>query len=161
MRKILISSVLLVCVIAAALFVGCSQSDPVQNSALEMMDKLAAKETIVFEHEYNENYKSETIIKVTVDNTTIENDYGANSYLTYYANLDDINYIDYTVDPIQYEGETYRLTAVTLEKIPYTEGLKILFVQTVWAGDFSSSAVSPDKAILITLPDGAKATSLN
>ncbi|HCU56404.1 MAG TPA: hypothetical protein DIC18_03625 [Clostridiales bacterium] len=160
MRKFLIVSVLLACLIATVAFAGCSQ-DPVENSALEMMDKLAANGTIVFEHEYNATYKSESVIRVTVDNTTIENDNGANSYLTYYANLDDIKYIDYTVDPIQYNGETYRLTAVTLEKIPYTQGLKILFVQTVWEMDWSSSHVSPDKAILISLPDGAEATDLN
>ena len=160
MRKFL-TALLVVTLLAATVLccVGCKEK--VEGSALELMDKLAADGKIVFEHSYNDQYQSETIVKVSVGDTTIQDDYTANSYLTYYANLDDKDYADYTVDPITFKGEKYYLTAVTLEKIPYSEGLKILFVQTVWSGDFSSSAVSKDKAILISLPNGAEATTLN
>lgn len=161
MRKIL-TSLLIVAILATSVVccVAC-QKDKVVDSALDVLDKLAADGTIVFEHSFNEQYQSESIIKVSIGDTTIENDYAANSYLTYYVNIDDVDYVDYTVDPITYEGETFYLAGTTLEKIPSCDTLKILFVQTIWNGEFTSSEVGKDKAILISLPNEAKATTLN
>ena len=169
MRKILIVSVLLACLIATVAFAGCS-SDGKEIKIIEFtsvetveytgsfagngvgwLDEIAAtNDGFVFSHAYNEVYQSEELFTVALGQVTIENDYTANSYLTYYANLDDIKYTDYKVAPIKYNGEVYRLTAVTLDKIPATKGLKVLFVQTIWDGAFTSSEVGTEKAVLVS-----------
>ena len=122
-----------------------------EGKALAWIDAIAAAdEEVTFSHEYNDYYQSESINSVSYKGITIENDYAANSYLTYYANSTDPEIADYTVDPFVYNGETYYLTAKTLEKIDVQQGLKVLFVQTIWAGDFSSSEVSTAKAVMFS-----------
>lgn len=168
MRKILITTVLLVCVIASVFIVGCDTSKKeitfkdtglevykytgsFEGNGMAWIDAIAAADSyVVFTHSFNEMYNSETIGKVKYKGVTIEDDTAKNSYLTYYTNLTDIEIADYKVDPFIFENETYYLTAVTLDKIPVSKGLKVLFVQTVWAGDWSSSEVSTEKAILFS-----------
>ena len=107
----------------------------------------AADAEVTFSHSYNDYYQSESISKVSYKGITIENDDSKRSYLTYYCNVDDVNLILADVDPFIYNEEEYYLT-VSLDKIPVSAGFKILFVQTIYSGNFESSEVSTAKAVM-------------
>ena len=169
MRKILTVLVLLVCITTVIFAVGCEKKDVVvkdktfdsiskyeytgsfSGNGVAWLDEIAAASDVMFAHHFNNMYNSETLDKVSYKDITIEDDLSKNSYLTYYCNVgeDEIDLIMADTDPFIYNGETFYLT-VSLDKIPVKKDFKILFVQTIWAADWSSAEVSKEKAILFT-----------
>lgn len=163
MRKFL-STFFVLCLVAslAFCFVACNNqndrtmSDDIVRITISIgentmaMAAIDASKDIHFEHYYNDYYKSETMTSITVGDLSIADDSTNNSYITCYTNIDDVKYSDYTVDPVIVDGEKLYLAGVAIDKIPASNGLKVLFANIVYSSDWSSSTVDTTKGILIS-----------
>jgi len=167
MRKILTVLVLFVCLTTAIFAVGC-KAHPVEakdvtfdtlksyeytgnfsGNGLDWLTAIAeADEKVVIEQ------SGGWFSKAAYDGVAIENDQANSSWLSYYANVTDLEYQDRTVDPILFDGETFYMTGVTIDKIPVSKGFKVLFVQTITSGTWGEadykSDLGTEKAVLFS-----------
>ena len=157
MRKFLTALVVVALLATSILCVACQKFEG--ESAFDALKQLDEKGKI--ELAYNEGVDI-FFTSVKYKDVTIANDDATGKYIGIFINSDDEALQDpYGMcDSFEYDGETFNYSGVAINKIPYSKGLKIIIALTEDVGNWHYAAVK-DTALLFTLPDGVKKTTLN
>ena len=158
MRKFLTALVVVALIATSVLCVACNK-DTEKPSAFDALKDLQAAGTI--EMTYNESETGIFINTVTYDGLTM-GDPANYMFAMLYINTEDESLIDLTgwMGSCEYNGEKFNPSGVGIDKIIYTEGMKLLIVYTVDNGAGVYVPAQGD-ALLFTLPNGVEKTTID
>ena len=158
MRKFLTALLVVALLATAVLCVSCKSFE---GTALEAFEQMKNDGKIEYE------YAGGMLTKVTYDGLTIgnviPNDYINSKYPMLYVNLEEYamapSGMGYDMDNYTYQGELFYPAGVGLGDLVYKKGMKLLVLYT----EATATGYGPAKgdALLFTLPDGVKKTTID
>ena len=157
MRKFLTALLVVTLLAISILFVACQKFEG--ESAFDALKQLEEKGKIKLQYDEGVDI---FFTSVKYKDVTLANDNAAGKYIGIFINSDDEALQDpYGMcDSFEYDGEKFNYSGVAINKIPYTEGLKVIIALTEDVGNWHYAAVK-DTVLLFTLPNGVKKTALN